>query len=207
MPKIRVQELASKLGRSNREVIEFLKANGVEVKSHMSTLEEPSIRLIKQKFLTRGKEQITKVDNSRTEEKMMTAGPEADKAESPKKKKNIIRVYHAQNASDGGKTRPKRQNNNTERKPAVKPQAAQKPAEEVKKAPAEAPKAAAPAQNNSARPQRQEQSGYNNNRNQNRQNNRDGRDNNRDNRGGDNRGRDFRGGERRFSDRNNTNGG
>ena len=207
MPKIRVHELASKLGRSNREVIEFLKANGVEVKSHMSTLEEPSIRLIKQKFLTRGKEQITKVDNSRTEEKTVTARPEADKAEAPKKKKNIIRVYHAQNASDGGKTRPKRQNNNTERKPAVKPQAAQKPAEEVKKAPAEAPKAAAPAQNNSARPQRQEQSGYNNNRNQNRQNNRDGRDNNRDNRGGDNRGRDFRGGERRFSDRNNTNGG
>ena len=89
MPKIRVHELASKLGRSNREVIEFLKANGVEVKSHMSTLEEPSIRLIKQKFLTRGKEQITKVDNSRTEEKTVTARPEADKAEAPKKKKNI----------------------------------------------------------------------------------------------------------------------
>ena len=167
----------------------------------------PKTKSVEQEILTRGKERTTKVDNSRTEEKMMTAGPEADKAESPKKKKNIIRVYHAQNASDGGKTRPKRQNNNPERKPAVKPQAAQKPAEEVKKAPAEAPKAAAPAQNNSARPQRQEQSGYNNNRNQNRQNNRDGRDNNRDNRGGDNRGRDFRGGERRFSDRNNTNGG
>lgn len=139
----------------------------------------PKTKSVEQEILTRGKERTTKVDNSRTtEEKMMTAGPEADKAESPKKKKNIIRVYHAQNASDGGKTRPKRQNNNTERKPAVKPQAAQKPAEEVKKAPAEAPKAAAPAQNNSARPQRQEQSGYNNNRNQNRQNNRDGRDNN-----------------------------
>ena len=136
MPKIRVHELASKLGRSNREVIEFLKANGVEVKSHMSTLEEPSIRLIKQKFLTRGKEQITKVDNSRTEEKTVTARPEADKAEAPKKKKNIIRVYHAQNASDGGKNRPKRQNNNTDKRPAAKPQAqkpqaAQKPVEET----------------------------------------------------------------------------
>ena len=215
MPKIRVHELASKLGRSNREVIEFLKANGVEVKSHMSTLEEPSIRLIKQKFLTRGKEQITKVDNSRTEEKTVTARPEADKAEAPKKKKNIIRVYHAQNASDGGKNRPKRQNNNTDKRPAAKPQAqkpqaAQKPVEETAKKPqtaqAEAPKSAAPAQNNSARPQRQEQSGYNNNRGQNRQNNRDGRDNNRDNRGGEGRGRDFRGGERRFSDRNGNGG-
>ena len=215
MPKIRVHELASKLGRSNREVIEFLKANGVEVKSHMSTLEEPSIRLIKQKFLTRGKEQITKVDNSRTEEKTVTARPEADKAEAPKKKKNIIRVYHAQNASDGGKNRPKRQNNNTDKRPAAKPQAqkpqaAQKPVEETAKKPqtaqAEAPKSAAPTQNNSARPQRQEQSGYNNNRGQNRQNNRDGRDNNRDNRGGEGRGRDFRGGERRFSDRNGNGG-
>ena len=208
MPKIRVHELASKLGRSNREVIEFLKANGIEIRSHMSTLDESCIRLIKQKFLTSGKEQIIEVDNSRTEEKMVTERPEADKAEAPKKKKNIIRVYHAQNASDGGKTRPKRQNNNTDRKPAVKPQAAQKPAEEMQKPQTEAPKAAAPAQNNSVRPQRQEQSGYNNNRNQNRQNNRDGRDNNRDNRGGDNRGgRDFRGGERRFSDRNGNNGG
>ena len=215
MPKIRVHELASKLGRSNREVIEFLKANGVEVKSHMSTLEEPSIRLIKQKFLTRGKEQTTKVDNSRTEEKTVTARPEADKAEAPKKKKNIIRVYHAQNASDGGKNRPKRQNNNTDKRPAAKPQAqkpqaAQKPVEETAKKPqtaqAETPKSAAPAQNNSARPQRQEQSGYNNNRGQNRQNNRDGRDNNRDNRGGEGRGRDFRGGERRFSDRNGNGG-
>ena len=121
MPKIRVHELASKLGRSNREVIEFLKANGVEVKSHMSTLEEPSIRLIKQKFLTRGKEQITNVDNSRTEEKTVTARPEADKAEAPKKKKNIIRVYHAQNASDGRtKTDRNVKNNNTDKRPASK---------------------------------------------------------------------------------------
>ena len=51
-----------------------------------------------QNILQRGKEQITKVDNSRTEEKKVTAKPEAEKAEAPKKKKNIIRVYHAQNA-------------------------------------------------------------------------------------------------------------
>ena len=183
----------------------------------------PKTRTVEQKNLTRGKEQITKVDNSRTEEKMVTARPEADKAEAPKKKKNIIRVYHAQNASDGGKNRPKRQNNNnnnTDRKLAAKPQAqkpqtTQKPAEEAVRKPQtaqlETPKkqseSNAPVQNGSARPQRQEQSGYNNNRNQNRQNNRDGRDNNRDNRGGDNRGsRDFRGGERRFSDRNGNGG-
>ena len=108
MAEIRVCELAKELGRQNREVIEVLKANGVDVKSHMSRLEEPCVRMIKEKFLQMGKEQITKVENSRTEEKTVTSKPEAEKTEAPKKKKNIIRVYHAQNASDGGKNRPKR---------------------------------------------------------------------------------------------------
>ena len=165
------------------------------------------------------------MDNSRTDEKMVTTKPEAEKTEAPKKKKNIIRVYHAQNASDGGKNRPKRPT--ADKKPAAKPQqkeqavkpAEQKPAAEAApkkpaaaaqsetqetKKPAEQ-KPAAPAQNQ-ARPQRTEQGSYNNNnRNQNRQGreNRDGRSENR----GDNRGnRDFRGGERRFSDRNGNGG-
>ena len=180
---------------------------------------------IKEHLSQRGKEQITKVDNSRTDEKMVTTKPEAEKTEAPKKKKNIIRVYHAQNASDGGKNRPKRPT--ADKKPAAKPQqkeqavkpteqktaaeaapkkpaaAAQPETQETKK-PAEQ-KPAAPAQNQ-ARPQRTEQGSYNNNnRNQNRQgrDNRDGRGENR----GDNRGnRDFRGGERRFSDRNGNGG-
>ena len=181
---------------------------------------------IKEHLSQRGKEQITKVDNSRTDEKMVTTKPEAEKTEAPKKKKNIIRVYHAQNASDGGKNRPKRPA--ADKKPAAKPQqkeqavkpAEQKPAaaEAAPKKPAAAAqpetqetkkpaeqKLAAPAQNQ-ARPQRTEQGSYNNNnRNQNRQgrDNRDGRSENR----GDNRGnRDFRGGERRFSDRNGNGG-
>ena len=181
---------------------------------------------IKEHLSQRGKEQITKVDNSRTDEKMVTTKPEAEKTEAPKKKKNIIRVYHAQNASDGGKNRPKRPT--ADKKPAAKPQqkeqavkpAEQKPAaaEAAPKKPAAAAqpetqetkkpaeqKPAAPAQNQ-ARPQRTEQGSYNNNnRNQNRQgrDNRDGRGENR----GDNRGnRDFRGGERRFSDRNGNGG-
>ena len=44
------------------------------------------------------------MDTPKTEEKVVTAKSEGEKADTPKKKKNIIRVYHAQNASDGGKT-------------------------------------------------------------------------------------------------------
>ena len=220
MSKIRVHELAARIGRQNREVIEALKEKGVEVKSHMSSLDEASVAYINQKFLHRGKEQITNVDNSRTEEKMVTAKPEAEKAEAPKKKKNIIRVYHAQNASDGGKNRPKRQAQ--DKKPGARgPQAAKaprnteaapkKPAEAVKRQP-EAP-AAKPAEQTKApetksqetaaqnqgknRPS-QEQAGAGRNQNRQPRERREGsRDNNRD---GRDRSRDFRGGDRRPSD-------
>ena len=189
----------------------------------------PKIRSVKQNIsmksntLQRGKEQITKVDNSRTEEKMVTAKPDEQKTEAPKKKKNIIRVYHAQNASDGGKNRPKRQasDKKSAAKPQQKPQTAQqepvkKPVEEPAKKPAEEttkkpqqpaaqetvkkPAEAAASQPQTRNNQRQDQnSNAGNNRNQNRQ----GREFSRDNRDGnrDNRNRDFRGGERRFNDR------
>ena len=144
----------------------------------MPKIKEQEHVRIKEKSTQEGKEQITKV----ADEKMVTTKAEAEKTEAPKKKKNIIRVYHAQNASDGGKNRPKRPA--SDKKPAARPQQkpqAVKPAEPVQQkpaaeaapkkpqaaAPSETPETkkpteirqAAPVQNNSARPQRQEQSG------------------------------------------------
>ena len=111
MSKLRVHELARELGRQNKEVIEFLKSKGIDVKSHMSMVDEPAVSEVKNRFRkdnnNRGKEHIAKLDTPKTEEKVVTAKSEGDKTETPKKKKNIIRVFHAQNASDGGKTRKK----------------------------------------------------------------------------------------------------
>ena len=111
MSKLRVHELARELGRQNREVIEFLKSKGVDVRSHMSMVDEPAISEVRNRLRkdnnNRGKEHIAKLDTPKTEEKVVTAKSEGDKTETPKKKKNIIRVFHAQNASDGGKTRKK----------------------------------------------------------------------------------------------------
>ena len=103
----------------------------------MPKIKEQEHVRIKEKSTQEGKEQITNVDNSRTDEKMVTTKPEAEKTEAPKKKKNIIRVYHAQNASDGGKNRPKRPA--SDKKPAARPQQrtqAAKPAETVAQKPA-----------------------------------------------------------------------
>ena len=130
MSKLRVHELAKELGRQNKEVIEFLKSRGVEVKSHMSMVDEPLISVVKNRFSNnnRGKEHIAKLDTPKTEEKVVTAKSEGDKTETPKKKKNIIRVFHAQNASDGGKSRKKPAG---ERKPRPQGTTAQRPATPV----------------------------------------------------------------------------
>ena len=165
-----------------------------------------------EKITKRGKEQITKVDNSRTEEKMVTAKPEAEKAEAPKKKKNIIRVYHAQNASDGGKNRTKRPVQ--DKKPGTRPQAARpqktsepaaKKVEAQVKKPAEAKTAETPVQKTAEAPKRpaegrtaQRPADGGQGRPQNRQP-REQRDGAREN----NRGRDFKGGDRRNSDNRN----
>ena len=104
MSKIRVHELAKEIGRKNKEVIDFLKEKGVDIKSHMSNIDEHHVNIIKQKFINMGKEQIVKVETPKTEEKVMMAQEESGNTEASKKKKNnIIRVYHAQNASDGNK--------------------------------------------------------------------------------------------------------
>ena len=50
MSKLRVHELARELGRQNREVIEFLKSKGVDVRSHMSMVDEPLISVVKNRF-------------------------------------------------------------------------------------------------------------------------------------------------------------
>ena len=87
MSKIRVHELAKELGRQNKEVIECLKSGGVDVKSHMSNVDEAQAAMVKQKFRNMGKEQMTKLDTPKTEEK--------------------VTAVNAQNASDGGKNRKK----------------------------------------------------------------------------------------------------
>ncbi len=80
MPKIRVHEIAKELGKSNREVMNFLLSRGVEVKSHMSSLEEAEEKLLRDTF-------DKKEENQNNNEGK------------PKKKSNIIQVFRPQNAT------------------------------------------------------------------------------------------------------------
>ena len=86
MAKMRVHELARELGRQNKEIINILFREGVSVKSHMSTLDENQIEVVRK--TVEGNER-PKMDNQKTTE-----------GEAPKKK-NISQVFHPQNSRTG----------------------------------------------------------------------------------------------------------
>ena len=45
MAKFRVYEIAKKYNKDNKEILEILKANHVEVKNHMSTIGDEQIKM------------------------------------------------------------------------------------------------------------------------------------------------------------------
>ena len=133
MSKMRVYELAKELGRDNKEIINCLTANGIEVKSHMSVLEEDQIQTVKRQVPV--KEVVRKP--------VAEAAPAAEAAktgEAPKKK-NISRVFHSQNSRTGIQ-RPSGMRTQGQRPAAGSRPAGQRPAA----APQNRPAAAKPAQ-------------------------------------------------------------
>ena len=104
MAKQKIHELAKELNKSSKEVMDFLNKNGVEVKSHMSSIEDTQIDMVKKEFAP--KAEAPKAEAPKTEE--------AKTEEAPKKKK-IVALYNAQNSRGGVKPNP--QKKETEKRP------------------------------------------------------------------------------------------
>ena len=211
MSKMRVYELAKELGRDNKDIINCLTANGVEVKSHMSVLEDDQVQTVRRQVPAR--EIVRKPAES------APAAGEAKTGEAPKKK-NISRVFHSQNSRTGIQ-RPAGMRQQGQRPAGGRPQgqhpagamqgrtaaAAAKPetkpaAQEVKAAQAQpeaAKPVAAPETKPAAKPEGQEKAAepVKAETNRNEENTRNERQNNRNN-GGNNR---------NFGDRDNNRGG
>ena len=103
MAKIRVHELAKELGKDNKEIIQAL-LQGVEVKSHMSNVEEKDAGRIRGLF---GQKPDRIKEDERMEqnpdkmvEKDSVKKTEAEGGAQPKKK-NIIQVFRPQNSKTG----------------------------------------------------------------------------------------------------------
>ena len=97
MSKQRVHELAKEFGKTNKDVMDFLKSKNIDVKSHMSTVEDKDAEMVRANFR---KGNVT-----------AAAMPESE--EKPKKK--LIQVFRPQNASHkpekkAGSRQPEREN-------------------------------------------------------------------------------------------------
>lgn len=86
MAKIRVHELAKEYDVPAKEVMSFLSGHNIEVASHMSTLEDDAVAMVRNKY------------GKKAEEAPKT---EDAKKERPKKKASISAVYNPQNSKMG----------------------------------------------------------------------------------------------------------
>ena len=104
MAKIRVHELAKETGRENKEVMEALLKNGVEVKSHMSNVEEKDAEKIRVLF-GRKQDRIKEDEHMEQNPEKMNDKDSVKRAETEgstqPKKKNIIQVFRPQNSKTG----------------------------------------------------------------------------------------------------------
>ena len=93
MSKIKVYELAKELGKSSKELMEFLADRKIEVKSHMSALEDEDAQRVRRAFTKKPEEAPVKKESA--------AAEEAPRKEEAPKKKNIVHVFRPQNSRDG----------------------------------------------------------------------------------------------------------
>ncbi|MEF9915783.1 MAG: translation initiation factor IF-2 [Lachnospiraceae bacterium] len=118
MSKLRIHELAKEIGKNNKDLLDFLKDNHIEAKSHMSTLTEEQVGIVKNKFANQkvgGKLEEKKTEETKTPkatapkaatptETHKTAPVETPSKGIPettsdetKKKSNIVQVFRPQN--------------------------------------------------------------------------------------------------------------
>ena len=88
MERIRIYELAKKLGKENKEILNYLTEKGIQVKSPMNSLEEEQVAMVEDKF-------------GKKETKPEGKAEAAEEKKAPAKKKNITQVFHPQNSRTG----------------------------------------------------------------------------------------------------------
>ena len=111
MAKIKVYELAQEMGVKSSEILTILSDKGIEVKSHMSILEDGQVEEVKKSLKAPAKsDEIPKTTEKK--ETSEDAKASAKTGEAPaKKKKSIIFVSNPQNSKMPGAQVPKKQLN------------------------------------------------------------------------------------------------
>ena len=126
MAKLRVHELAKELDKPSKDIINLLHDKGVDIKNHMTTLEDHDVDIVKKAFGSTGKGSMA--ENSKISDAEHKEEHKSEEVQ--KKKKNIIFVSNPQNSKlPGGASNLPPHSTNT--KPAVKQAPTSQPAKAV----------------------------------------------------------------------------
>ena len=122
MAKVKVHELAKELNIQSKEILQYLSEQNIEVKSHMSSIEDDVIRVVKKKF--------AKSEPVKEEKAAPKAAEKEEDAhqERPKKKSSITAVYNPQNSKQPNNRRNNGQHNNQNGNRGARPQGGARPA-------------------------------------------------------------------------------
>ena len=122
MAKVKVHELAKELNIQSKEILQYLSEQNIEVKSHMSSIEDDVIRVVKKKF---AKERTGKRGKSCTKGsrkgRRRTSGTSEEKF-------SITAVYNPQNSKQPNNRRNNGQHNNQNGNRGARPQGGARPA-------------------------------------------------------------------------------
>lgn len=111
MANIRVHELAKQINKDTKEIKKVLLEHGIEVKSHMSSIDEKAVEVVKKAL------GVVEASAAKVEEKAKEVEKKIEKDKKPPKKEDkkshISQVYNPQNSTKTDKKQNQNQNNNT----------------------------------------------------------------------------------------------
>ena len=108
MAKMKIHELAKEINVPSKDILTLLQDKGIDVKNHMSTIEDDSIDFVKNKMGKQEKTAVTPTEKVPVNTEKQTAQEAQSQTEPPKKKKSgIIFVSNPQNSKMPGSSIPK----------------------------------------------------------------------------------------------------
>ena len=99
MTKMRVHELAKELGMDNKELVDILQKKNVEIKNHMSTIEDNVADEIRREVSQKGEKKAPVTENKGEDH----AAGQAEAKKLQPKKKNLAFVIRPQNSRNSSR--------------------------------------------------------------------------------------------------------
>ena len=117
MSKMRIYELAKQIEKDNAEILAVLKENGIEVKNHMSSIDDATVEIVKAAFAPKAepkKEVAPKAENKANDKKPADKKPNENKFQDKKPNENKPQDNKANNKNNNNNNN----NNNNKNKNA-----------------------------------------------------------------------------------------